>query len=77
MVVGQGLGQELHHDDIPSRTKTSSINQSFAECNASLYNSVKVNSHSRLQLSPAAGDRGVFRNPNNFLNAPIRPERSI
>ena len=24
-----GLGQELHHDDIPSRTKTSTINPKF------------------------------------------------
>ena len=58
---------------------TSTINQSFAEYNASLYNSwcwrisVEVNSHSRLQLSPTAGDRGAFRNPN----ARLRPERSI
>ena len=82
VVVGQGLGLELHHDDIPSRTKTSTINQSFAECNASLYNSWCTVTHqcwgefplqAPLQLSPAAGDRGVFRNPN----APLRPERSI
>ena len=38
-----------------------------------LYCSVEVNSHSRLQLSPAAGDRGALINPNSLL----RPERSI